>query len=349
LIERLTVSVDGMGGDNAPEMVVAGLARASQKLEGVDFLLFGDVEVLDPLVASHGGLGSFCTIRHSPDIITNDMKPTSALRSGRESSMYKAISAVAEGEAQAMISAGNTGALMAIATIVLRTIPGISRPAIAKCFPTQRGESVMLDLGANVECDADNLVQFAVMGEAYARNIIGLKQPTVGVLNIGVEDLKGRSSVREAASILQTIDLPIKFAGFVEGDDLAKGTVDVIVTDGFTGNIALKTAEGTAKLFVHFLRQALTASPMTKLGAMLLKPALKKFSRQFDPRTYDGAMLVGLNGVCIKAHGGTDALGFSNALGVAVDLVRGNFNDRIKEDLASLVSAPVEPKAAAVR
>jgi glycerol-3-phosphate acyltransferase PlsX len=344
--DKITVAVDGMGGDNAPEIVVEGLAIAARKFPEVRFLLYGDAPkleaILDPEIRDR------CEIRHAGDVITNEMKPTLALRH-RESSMRKAIDAVAEGEAQAIVSAGNTGALMATATIVIKMLPGISRPAIATCFPTLNGQTVMLDLGANIECDAENLVQFAVMGEAYARNVIGLEKPVVGILNVGAEDLKGSASVRKAGEILQNTGLPFKFYGFVEGDDLAKGTVDVIVTDGFTGNIALKTAEGTVKLFVHFLREALTSSWLTKLGALLLRPALNAFRRRLDPRLYNGAMLVGLNGICVKSHGGTDGLGFANALEVSVNLVRHKFNEGIREDIAYLAAEAPEPKAATAR
>jgi glycerol-3-phosphate acyltransferase PlsX len=205
----------------------------------------------------------------------------------------------------------------------------------------------MLDLGANVDCDADNLVQFAVMGEVFARNVLGLENPTIGILNVGAENLKGNEAVREAAAALQETPLPIKFHGFVEGDDIGAGTVDVVVTDGFTGNIALKTAEGTAKLFGNFLKQALSQSLMSKMGALLAGSALKKFKMKVDPRRYNGAMFLGLNGICIKSHGGTDALGFANAIHVAEELITHSFNDRIKEDYAQLSgNAPTQEKAA---
>ena len=346
MYQPITVSVDGMGGDHAPDIVVEGLTIAARKFSDVRFLLYGDETRLAALLPED--VRGRCEIRHADDVITNEMKPTLALRR-RESSMRKAIDAVAEGEAQAVVSAGNTGALMATATIVLKMLPGISRPAIATCFPTMRGQTVMLDLGANVECDADNLVQFAVMGEAYARNVIGLSKPVVGILNVGAEDLKGSTSVRKASEILQDTGLPFEFYGFVEGDDLGKGTVDVIVTDGFTGNISLKTVEGTVRLFVHFLREALSSSWMAKLGYFLVRPALNAFRRRLDPRLYNGAMLVGLNGICVKSHGGTDGLGFANALEVAVNLVRRKFNDRIREDIAYLAAEEPQPTAAAAR
>ncbi len=330
--EPVTLSIDAMGGDNAPEMVVEGVETALERLNGVRFLLFGDEAKLRPLLERHGKARAVCEIRHTPEIVTNDAKPAQALRGGRNSSMRLAINAVGDGEAAGIVSAGNTGALMAMAKFVLKTLPGIDRPAIATYFPTRRGESVMLDLGANVECDADNLIQFAVMGEVFARNVLGLNNPTVGILNVGQEDLKGNQAVQTAAQGLTNASLPLRFHGFVEGDDIGAGTVDVIVTDGFTGNIALKTAEGTAKLFGHFLKEALTSSLFPKLGALLAKSALTTFKMRVDPRRYNGAMFVGLNGICVKSHGGTDAVGFANAIHVALDLIGNDFNESIKED-----------------
>ena len=333
---RLTLSLDTMGGDNAPEMVIEGVALALEKLPHVDFLLFGDERKLAPLLLKHQRLKAVCQIRHTEDVVSADEKAGAALRSGRNSSMRLAINAVADGEAAGIVSAGNTGALMAMAKFVLKTLPGIDRPAIAKNFPTLRGESLILDLGANVTCNADNLVQFAVMGEAYVRNNFGIDKPSIGILNVGSEELKGHESVQQAFNVLQNIDLPIHFHGFVEGDDIAKGTVDVVVTDGFTGNIALKTAEGTAKMFGSYLKDALYSSTLSKIGAFLAKPALKRFSMRFDPRLHNGAMFLGLNGICVKSHGGTDALGFASALEVAVKLVSENLNDVIKEELSHL-------------
>ncbi|MDD9876772.1 MAG: phosphate acyltransferase PlsX, partial [Magnetovibrio sp.] len=275
-------------------------------------------------------------IRHTTDVVGGADKPAVALRAGRQSSMRLAINAVGTGEAAGIVSAGNTGALMAMAKFVLKTLPGIDRPAIATYFPTLRGETVMLDLGANVECDANNLVQFAVMGEVFARNVLGVAKPTVGILNIGVEDLKGNESVKAAAGILRETDLPIKFYGFVEGDDVGAGTVDVVVTDGFTGNVALKMAEGTAKFIGSTLKQALTSSLRAKIGALLAKPALNELKMKMDPRRYNGAMFLGLNGICIKSHGGTDPIGFAHALQVAVDLTENSINESIKADFAKL-------------
>jgi glycerol-3-phosphate acyltransferase PlsX len=331
------VSIDGMGGDSAPDMIVGGLELACRQDPSVRYLLFGDENKLKPLLDLNPLTKDACEIRHTVDVVTMDDKPTTALRSGKNSSMRLAIDAVKNGEASAVVSAGNTGALMAMATIVLRTLPGINRPAIVTSFPTQKGDCVMLDLGANIECDAENLVQFAVMGEVFARYELDIEQPSIGILNVGVEGLKGNESVRKAASILQNSNLPIKFFGFVEGDDIGKGTVDVIVTDGFTGNIALKTAEGTAQLITFFLKKFLKGSLVSKIGAIIARPALEKFRAHFDPRRYNGAMLVGLNGICVKSHGGTDALGFSHAIQAGVKLVKKDFNDVIKQDLKHLI------------
>ncbi len=331
-----------MGGDNAPNMVVDGVVLAQKHLPQVDFLLFGDEKQLAPLLDKNPRARDVCQIRHTEDVVSNDEKPGVALRSGRNSSMRLAINAVSDGEAAGIVSAGNTGALMAMAKFVLKTLPGIDRPAIAKNVPTLRGESIVLDLGANVVCDLDNLVQFAVMGEAYARKVFEIEQPSIGILNIGSEDVKGHEYLQQAAAFLQETNLPIQFHGFVEGDDITRGTVDVIVTDGFTGNIALKTAEGMAKMLGYFLKDALLSTTISRFGALLAKPALNKFRMRVDPRRYNGAMFLGLNDICIKSHGGTDALGFANALEVAVELISDNLNDVIREDLVHLDDVKLE-------
>jgi phosphate acyltransferase len=336
LSTRLTLSLDAMGGDEAPAMVVEGVDLVLKKHPDVHFLLFGDEGQLNALLDKFPRVRDHAEIRHTDQVVANDEKAGIALRSGRQSSMRLAINAVKSGEADGIVSAGNTGALMAMAKFVLRMLPGISRPAIATFFPTQRGESVMLDLGANVVCDADNYLQFAVMGQVFARRVLGLEHPSVGLLNVGAEDLKGNEAVKNAAAILQETDLPIQFHGFVEGDDIAAGTVDVIVTDGFTGNVALKTTEGMVRMFASFLKEALRSSLMARLGALLALPALKTFRNRFDPRRYNGAMLLGLNGICVKSHGGTDAFGFSNAINVAVEMISQGFNEQIKEDLTRL-------------
>ena len=347
MTERVTLAIDAMGGDKAPHMVVEGVALfLDRPAADVKFLLFGDQARLKPLLDRYPRAAAVSEIRHTADIVTNEEKPGVALRNGRNSSMRLAIDAVGNGEAAGIISAGNTGALMAMAKFVLKTLPGIDRPAIATYYPTLRGESVMLDLGANVDCDADNLVQFAVMGEVFARNVLGLENPSIGILNVGAEGLKGNEAVKKAAATLESTPLPIKFYGFVEGDDIGAGTVDVVVTDGFTGNIALKTAEGTARMFGQFLKDAIKSTILSQLGAVLARGALNKFKMRVDPRRYNGAMFLGLNGICIKSHGGTDGVGFANAIKVAVELITNSLNENIKKDYAELSAHAVPLKEA---
>jgi glycerol-3-phosphate acyltransferase PlsX len=271
-------------------------------------------------------------------------KPGQALRRGRNTSMWRAIESVKNGEAQVVISAGNTGALMAMSMFQLRTLEGIDRPAIAALWPTKRGQSVVLDVGANVVVSAEQLVDFAVMGEAFARGILGLERPTVGILNVGEEDAKGHDAVKEAAQILRRVDLPIEFCGFVEGDDISEGTVDVIVTDGFSGNIALKTAEGMAKLIVFYLRTALRRSLFGRVGALFASGALKALRRKLDPRAANGGIFLGLNGVVVKSHGGADALGFAAALDMAIDMAKVEVIPKIVADHAATVPA-LQPAA----
>jgi glycerol-3-phosphate acyltransferase PlsX len=346
--QKLVVSIDAMGGDVAPAMPVQGCDRASERFPFVEFLLHGDQAALAPLVAKTKYLKKRARIVHTPDTVPGDMKPSVALRAGRKSSMRLAIDAVKDGQAAGVVSAGNTGALMAMAKIGLRMLPGIDRPAMASFFPTSKGESVMLDLGANVECDANNLVQFALMGEVFARAVLGLTQPSVGLLNVGSEEMKGHEELRAAAAILRETHLPIRFYGFVEGDDVPAGTVDVVVTDGFTGNVALKIAEGTAKLYSGFLKGAFASSFLAKIGYVFAKSALTKLRLRTDPRRYNGAMFVGVNGIVVKSHGGTDALGFANGIGVAVDMATHGFNDKIKAELRRLgVTAEPAVQAAA--
>ena len=348
--QRLTIALDAMGGDHAPDMVIAGADIARERHPDVQFLLYGDAARVEPLVAKRAALKSVSEVIHTDDAVAADAKPSVALRAGRRSSMRLAIDAVADGRAACVVSAGNTGALMAMAKFVLKTLPGVDRPAMASFFPTLRGESVMLDLGANTECTADNLVQFALMGSVFARTVLGLTEPTVGLLNIGSEDVKGNETVRGAAARLREMPFPGRFYGFVEGNDIATGTTDVIVTDGFTGNVALKTAEGTAKLYTEFLRRTFQSSMIAKLGYLLARPAFQKLKSRTDPRRYNGAMFLGLRGVCVKSHGGTDALGFANAIGVAANLATNGFNEKIKEEMLRLASANPIPdtKAAAV-
>ena len=337
-----------MGGDKAPEMVIRGAEIALERLPDLRFIIFGREEEIKALIPKDSPLSKAAEIRHSPDVVGGDVKPSVALRGSRDTSMRHAIEAVREGSASGMVSAGNTGALMAMSKVALRTVPGIDRPAIASFFPTRRGESVMLDLGANIDCDAANLVQFAIMGDVFARAVLGMPKPTIGLLNVGAEDQKGHEHIRAAAAILRATTLPLDFRGFVEGDDIAAGTVDVIVTDGFTGNVALKTAEGMAKLITTFLRECFKASLMARVGYVLSRTALKRLTQRVDPRRYNGAMFLGLNGIVVKSHGGTDEFGFANAIGVAADLCRQGFIERIRDEIGNLTQELNEKKAAAI-
>ena len=261
------------------------------------------------------------------------MTVAAAIRGGRKSSMQLAIKAVRERQAVGVVSAGNTGALMAMAKLTLRTLSGIDRPAIAAILPTMRGESVVLDLGANVECNSGNLVQFSVMGDAFARAVLGSVNPSCALLNVGSEDMKGHAEIQQAAAYLREMSENINFQGFVEGDDIAFGGADVIVSDGFSGNIALKAIEGTARLMQYFLRDAFRSSLAARAGYLLARRGLRKMRSRSDPRRYNGAVFLGLSGIAVKSHGGTDAFGFANAIGVAVDLAANDFNGKIVEKM----------------
>lgn len=336
MAKNITLSVDAMGGDAAPAIVMDGIAEARLRYPTVKYLVYGREGEITPYLDKHPTLKDCCEIHHCDDVITGDQKVSQAIRQGRKSSMWNAINAVKTGDADGVVSAGNTGALMAMAKLSMRTLPGIDRPAICSLFPNQVSETTMLDLGANAQCDVQNLVEFAVMGACFTRALNGIEKPRVGLLNIGSEDLKGTDLLREAAEILRESDLDMDFVGFVEGDDITLGSVDVVVTDGFTGNVSLKTAEGAAKLYTEFLRSAFKSSLMAKLGYLLIKPVLSKVMVRLDPRKYNGALFVGINGVAVKSHGGTDAIGFANALGVAVDMVDRDLNSSIGEQITHL-------------
>ena len=339
MADEFVVAVDAMGGDHAPGAIVRGAAIARERHPEARFLFFGPEAQIAPLVAREKKrrLGEASEIVDTPDVVAADAKVATALRQGRESTMRRAVNAVAEGRAACAISAGNTGALLAMSKVALKTLPGVDRPAIASLFPTRRGDSAMLDLGANIQVDARNLEEFAIMGAVFARLLVGLERPTVGLLNVGSEDQKGHDELREAHAVLSaTTQLPFDYYGFIEGDGIAAGVVDVVVTDGFTGNVALKTAEGTSRLISEFIRQAFKHSLMAKLGYVFAGRAMGKLRARLDPRRYNGAMFLGLNGVVVKSHGGTDAIGFAHALGVAIDLVARGLADKIGVELESL-------------
>jgi glycerol-3-phosphate acyltransferase PlsX len=331
--KKITLALDAMGGDHAPKAVIAGAAHAIAQNSQLQFIFCGDETLIVPLIRSYPEL-SGSQIIHTKNIVPADMRPSQALRQGKQSSMRFAIDCVKEGRADGMISSGNTGALMAMAKLVLRTLPGIDRPAIAALIPTLKGESVMLDLGANIECTAENLVQFALMGDAFARAILKKAQPNIGLLNVGSEEMKGHEILREAARVLRKGKLPLQFHGYIEGDEITKGVVDVIVTDGFTGNVALKTMEGTAKACLHYVKSALTSSFRAKIGAFFAAPALRVLSKKADPRRHNGAMFLGLNGVAVKSHGGSDEIGFANAIAVTFDLISHRINQHIIDELS---------------
>ncbi len=331
-----TIALDAMGGDEAPGMVIAGANVAHKRHPDTHFLMFGDNALCGPLLRRFSKVASVTEVVHTEDVVAANAKPSMALRRGRKSSMWLAIKSVADGRANAVVSAGNTGALMAMSKLVLKTLPGISRPAIAGVIPTRRGESVFLDLGANIECGPENLIEFALMGAILARAVLGVIRPTVGLLNVGEEEFKGRNELREVAKMLRSADTLFDFHGFVEGDDLTTGTTDVVVTDGFTGNITLKALEGVSQAYSDFLRRSLRSSVSARLGAMLARPAFRSLREKVDPRRHNGAMFVGLNGIAVKSHGGTDAIGFANAIGVAVDIVQQGVNERIISELSTI-------------
>jgi glycerol-3-phosphate acyltransferase PlsX len=336
--EPFTLAIDAMGGDRAPAMVIDGVGIAAERHPGARFLLVGDPDKITCLLNANRRAREACEIRAASETIPNDAKPAVALRM-RQSSMRIAIDAVAAGEAHGVVSAGNTGALMTLAKVVVKTMSGIDRPAMAAIMPSARGDVVMLDLGANLACDPRNLVEFALLGDMFARTVLGLPCPSIGLLNVGSEEKKGDDQIRQAAEILRRSHIGNQFSGFIEGHDIAAGSVDIVVTDGFTGNVALKTGEGALKLVGDLLRQVFTSSLSSKLGYLLARPGLEQMKIWLDPRRYNGAVFLGLNGMVVKSHGGTDAEGFAHAMDVAVDMVTHRFNERLVEGLARLGGA----------
>jgi len=328
------LALDAMGGDNAPRIVVEGADIAVAKNPDLTLVFVGDERKIKPLLKATKYLQS-AEILHTTEEVAPEARVSQALRAGKQTSMWKAIELVAEGQVEAVVSAGNTGALMAMSKLQLRMIEGVSRPAIAGFFPSSSGHSCVLDLGANIECDAENLIQFAIMGSAFYRDIYGMETPSVGLLNVGEEDQKGFDYLREAAKVLNLEKLDVNYQGFVEGSDITAGSVDVIVTDGFTGNAALKTAEGVANLFQQSMRDAFSASLMTKLGYLLARAGFTRLRAKLDPRNYNGAVFLGLNGISVKSHGGTDAIGYANAINVAVNMVKQGFIPEVTAAIAT--------------
>lgn len=339
MADRKVISIDGMGGDNAPGIVVEGLERFARAHPDVHFLLHGDEARLKPLLAKAPTASRRTEIRHTALSVSMDAKPGQAVRRGKGSSMWNAIESVKNGEAIAAVSAGNTGVLMGMSLLILRTIEGLRRPALVAGWPTRKGVSAVLDLGADIDADAEQLVEFAIMGQAYFKAVHHKEDPSIGLLNIGSEELKGHESIRDAARLIRQSGIRMNFHGFVEGDDIGKGTVDVVVTDGFTGNVALKTAEGLAKMISDMLKDALKSGPLAMLGALLAMPALRKFRAALDPRKVNGGVLLGLNGIVVKSHGGTDPVGFAQAISVAADMGESRFKTEITESLQRLLAS----------
>ncbi len=331
---RITIALDAMGGDFGTDVVVPAAVLAARKNPDVDFILVGDeAEIRTALDDAGSAGGNQLRVQHASQTVAMDELPSHALRNKKDSSMRVAINLVKEGKAHACVSAGNTGALMATSRFVLKMLPDIDRPAICTALPSEKDHTWMLDLGANVDCDAKHLLQFALMGSEQAAAVDGNRNPTVGVLNIGEEEMKGNEQVKEAARLISQSGL--NYAGYAEGDDIYKGNFDIIVCDGFIGNISLKTSEGVAKMIAAFIKQEFTRNIFTKLAALIAMPVLKAFRRRIDPRRYNGASLLGLRGIVIKSHGSADALSFNNAIKVAILSVREAVPDRISARLQS--------------
>ena len=331
----VTIALDAMGGDHGPSVVVAGAALSLIRHPDMRFLLVGDERKIQEVLRQHPALAEKSEIVHTDVAIAMDAKPSQALRKGRrQSSMWLTLEAVRDGRAGAAVSAGNTGALMAMAKFCLRTLEGVDRPAIAAIWPTVESECIVLDVGANVGADSRQLVEFALMGASMARALFGVERPTVGLLNIGVEEVKGVDEIKAAAAMLRDAPLPIIFRGFVEGDDVGHDAADVVVTDGFTGNIALKTAEGTAKQIGEYLRAAMRRSLLARIGAVLAQGAFRALKEKMDPRQLNGGIFLGLNGIVVKSHGGTDATGFASAVDLAYDMASSGVVSRLAEDVS---------------
>ncbi len=339
--QRTIISVDAMGGDLGPKAVVAGIKRSAEKNPNVGFILHGPASTLTPLIIRRG-LADRCEVRDVNDVVTMDAKPSYVMRRGKGTSMWSAVEAVKSGEAEAVVSCGNTGALMAVSMLQLRKLPGVDRPAIACLWPSRNagGFNVMLDVGADIRASEKDLLQYALMGGSYARNGLEIKRPRIGLLNVGTEEHKGRSEIKEAHDLIAEAAplAELDFVGFVEGGDIPSNRVDVIVTDGFTGNVALKTGEGTARLIREFLNEAFRATPLSRIAALIALTSLKRLSMRIDPRRVNGGVFLGLNGTVVKSHGSADATGVSSAIKLAFRLAESRFTERLA---ARVASAPV--------
>jgi phosphate acyltransferase len=339
MADGLVLSIDGMGGDNAPGIVIEGVELFAQKNPGVAFIIHGDAPRIEALLANAPAARAVTRVAPAERAIGMEVKPSQALRQGKGSSLWNAVASVEEGQARAVVSAGNTGAFMAIAMFRLRMMEGIHRPALTCSLPSMRGTVAMLDVGANVQADAEQLVEFAIMGEAFHRALNGTERPKVGLLNVGSEDQKGHEEIRGAARLMREARVDLDFHGFIEGDDIGKGVVDVVVTDGFTGNIALKTLEGTARLVGHFLRDSLTSDLFGRLGALVAYPALRKLRARMDPSASNGAVFLGLNGVVVKSHGSATGTGYAAAIDVAKRIAASAYREEIARNIERLARA----------
>lgn len=339
---RITISVDAMGGDRGPAAVVSGIAQCAASNPDISFLVHGPASELNPLIVRRK-LQERCKIRDVAEVVTMDAKPSHVMRNGKGTSMWSAVDAVKNGEAQAVVSCGNTGALMAVSMLRLRKVPGVNRPAIACLWPSRSsgGFNVMLDVGADIRADEKDLLQYALMGGSYARNGLGLQRPRIGLLNVGTEEHKGRAEIRDAHDLIAEAapEADLEFVGFVEGGDIPSNRVDVIVTDGFTGNVALKTGEGTATLIREFLREAFKATPLSRIAALLALTSLRRLSKRIDPRRVNGGVFLGLNGTVVKSHGSADATGVEAAIKLAFRLADSQFNERLAARVASVAAA----------
>jgi len=331
----IRISIDAMGGDHGPSVVIPALMTVAVRRPDIRFVIYGREDVVRPELAKFPKLAEISEFVHCEIAVRMDDKPSQALRHGRwKSSMWKAVEAVKNGGAQACVSAGNTGALMAMSKFCLRTMATTDRPAMAALWPTTRGESVVLDVGATIGADAHQLIDFAILGTGMARSVFGIERPSVGLLNVGVEEIKGQEEVKEAGRMLREANMAsMNYRGFVEGDDIGKGTVDVVVTEGFAGNIALKTAEGTARQIAGYLRAAMSRTLMAKVGYVFAKGAFDRLREKMDVGRSNGGVFLGLNGIVVKSHGGADSDGFAAAIELGYDMVRNNLLDRIEADL----------------
>ena len=345
LTEPLVISVDAMGGDHGPSVVIPACVQALGAMPKLRLLLHGEEAMIRAELGRHAGHADRIEVCHADRVIAMDEKPAQAMRRGKGTSMWGAIEAIREGRAAAAVSAGNTGALMAISKLILRMSAELDRPALVASIPNARGQTTFLDVGANVDCNAARLVEFAIMGVAYHRAAHGVDRPTVGLLNVGSEEMKGHEEVREANRILREGQLDLDYRGFVEGDDITAGTVEVVVTDGFTGNVALKAMEGAARFMYDELRDALTSGPVTSLGALLARPSLRKFRDKMTPSP--AAPLLGLNGLVLKCHGGADVRDFAKAIQAASDVAQSGFAAEIEQNMKRLPEALAIAPAAA--